>query len=130
MLTIMSAFGMVLTALVVAAILPAYFVIPGMALIAVVGITEVRPIFVEQRLARSGQVVAGAVTALEPMKKIRKHPLEAKWIVVYRYVVAGRSHDGRSRALPYGVIEGIGVGDVLAITVDPDHAQSSVWIAG
>ncbi|MEK6721117.1 MAG: DUF3592 domain-containing protein [Chloroflexota bacterium] len=126
----MSAFGVVLTALVVAAILPAYFAIPGMALIAVVGITEVRPIFVERRLARTGQVVAGAVTALEPMKKIRKHPLEAKWIVAYRYVVAGTSHRGRSRALPYGVIEGIGVGDVLAITVDPDHPQASVWIAG
>lgn len=130
MLTILSAFGVAMTVLVATAILPVYFLIPAVSLVTVVGMTEVRPILTERRLARTGLAAAGVVTALEPMKKIRRHPLEAKWVVAYRYTVGETSYQGRSRALPYGVIDGIGVGDALAITVDTDRPQVSVWIAG
>jgi len=130
MLTIMSSLALIMALLVIAGILPPYFVIPAAALIAVVGTGEVRPILAERRLARTGRVVPGVVTRLDPMKRIRKHPLEAKWTVSYRYDLDGRAHRGASRALPWQVLEDLEAGDEIAIHVDPANAERSAWIAG
>jgi len=129
-LTIMSGLGVIMGLLVIAGALPPYFVIPAAALLAVVGAGEVRPIIAERRLARTGRVAPGVVTRLDPVKPIRKHPLEAKWTVAYRYDVDGRAHRGASRPLPWPVLKDLEVGDAIAIHVDRANAERSTWIAG
>jgi len=130
MLTILSSGGILMLLLVVIGFLPTYFLVPGTLLVAVVANNEARPILAERRLAAIGQVLPAVVTKLEPMKKIRKHPLEAKWTVAYRYSVAGAAERGRSRALPWQVLDGLEVGDEIAIRVHPERPDVSVWIAG
>lgn len=130
MLTIMSFGGILMVVLVVVGFLPVYFLVPGALLVAVVANNEVRPILVERRLAAIGTVTAGVVTRLEPLKKIRKHPLEAKWTVAYRYDADGNAHRGHSRPLPWQVLDGLKVGDAIAVHVDPGRREVSVWIAG
>lgn len=130
MLTILSSGGILMVLLAVVGFLPPYFLVPGALLVAVVATNEVRPILAERRLAAKGRVLPGVVAILEPMKKIRKHPLEAKWTVEYRYDADGATRSGRSRPLPWQVLEGLDGGDAIAVHVDPDRPDVSVWIAG
>lgn len=130
MLTILSSGGILMILLAVVGSLPPVFLVPGALLIVVVANNEVRPILAERRLAAAGRVLPGVVATLEPMKRIRRHPLEAKWTVGYRYQVDGVAQRGRSRPLPWQVLDGLEVGEAIAVHVDPERPERSAWIAG
>ncbi len=129
-LTLLTGYGAILIVLVAVGVLPVDFLVPGVALLAVVGYGEIRPILAERRLARVGRVVPGVVTAMTPRRRIRKHKHEATWTMDYRFSFEGRTMDGRTRGLPYAVVHGIEVGDPLPIHVDPDRPERNAWIGG
>lgn len=81
----------------------------------------------DRRLMQSGIQVTATVT------DIRRSPIDinrqARWHVHYRYEYsAGRSFEGRSRALSGGAVEDFKPGGEVLIKVDPGHPEESLFL--
>lgn len=81
----------------------------------------------DKRLMQSGIQLTATVT------EIRRSPIDinrqARWHVHYRYEYsAGRSFEGRSRALSGGAVEGFKPGDQVLIKADPRQVEESLFL--
>jgi hypothetical protein len=102
----------------------------GLVLAAIGGFIVRRALAVaarDKRLLQSGIQLTGTVT------DIRRSPIDinrqARWHVHYRYEYsAGRSFEGRSRALPGEAVKGFKPGDSVLIKADPRQPQESLFV--
>ncbi len=83
--------------------------------------------------ARDNRLIQSGIQLTATVTDIRRSPIEinrqARWHVHYRYEYnAGRSLEGRSRALSGGVVEGFKPGDSVLIKVDPRQPEESVFL--
>ncbi|MGE0165344.1 MAG: DUF3592 domain-containing protein [Dongiaceae bacterium] len=81
----------------------------------------------DKRLMQSGIQLTATVT------DVRRSPIDinrqARWHVHYRYdYSAGRSFEGRSRALPGETVESFKPGDSVLIKVDPRQPAESLFL--
>jgi hypothetical protein len=81
----------------------------------------------DKRLMEAGLAFTARVT------DIRRSPVDinrqARWHVHYRYdYAAGRTLEGRSRALPAHEVEGLAPGTEVRIKVDPGKPEESLYL--
>ena len=81
----------------------------------------------DRRLADTGvELTAAVVDVRRSAVDINR---QSRWHVVYRYEhPAGRSHDGESRAMSGGGVDGYKPGDKVRIKVDPGNPAESLFI--